>query len=242
MSDLNECNYNEVIGIANFEYNADSVSNVTYPPDNETDFNNDNDIMNNNHNQFDLNNQTNENMNISVHKESSINFDILRVSISHRKCCICQKESYNKNRNKRNIKLQLVSHFALRDAFKKTKILIPYGARCCKSHFKNDLIDEDALKLLVPFSKSYRLNENNIGSFQTFFDGLVDDPINNDFFHKFRNCNQLNEASCVQNTVYNVSEFLTIHESIVTNDELKMHETSNRSVCSSLFVLVENLK
>jgi hypothetical protein len=45
--------------------------------------------MNNNHNH--LNNQTNENVNISVHKEYSINFDILRVSISHRKCCIIQQ-------------------------------------------------------------------------------------------------------------------------------------------------------
>ncbi len=60
-----------------------------YSPNNETDFNNNIDIMNNNHNHFGFNNQTSENMNISVHKDATFNLDILRVPISHRKCCIC---------------------------------------------------------------------------------------------------------------------------------------------------------
>jgi hypothetical protein len=40
-----------------------------------------------------------------------------------------------------------VSHLAILDALKKKKILIPYGARCCRNHFKNDLINDDAIKL-----------------------------------------------------------------------------------------------
>ena len=55
---------------------------------------------------------------------SNVDFEVLRVSLSHRKCCICQKEAYN---GKQNIKLNLVSQLAIRDVFKKTKILTPYG-------------------------------------------------------------------------------------------------------------------
>ena len=107
--------------------------------------NNNNDesnILNEENALTDLNNS--ESINMTTCKASSVGFDIHRISISHRKCCICKKESYDKKSNKHH-KLQLVSHFAIINAFKKTKILIPYGARCCRNHFKNDFINDDAI-------------------------------------------------------------------------------------------------
>jgi hypothetical protein len=135
-----------------------------------------------------------------------------------------------------------VSHFAIINAFKKTKILIPYGARCCRNHFKNDLINDDAIKLLVPYAQTYVLNDNNIGSFKILFDALTDDAETNDLFHKFKNINHINEALCIQNTCYNAMEFLAIYESIVKNNEFNMRETSNRSISQALVVYLYWLK
>jgi hypothetical protein len=87
-----------------------------------------------------------------------------------------------------------VSHLAILDAFKKRKYLFLYGARCCRNHFKNDLFNDGAIKLLVPYAQTYELNDNNIGSFKILFDALTDDAVTNDLFHKFRNINHINEA------------------------------------------------
>ena len=178
---VNSCNYSHNVE----EGESVTVENNYLAECTLTINNNNNDesnILNEENTLTDLNNS--ESINMTTCKASSVGFDIQRISISHRKCCTCKKESYNKNSNKHH-KLQLVSHFAILDAFKKTKILIPYGARCCRNHFKNDLINEDAIKLLVPYAQTYELNDNNIGSFKILFDALTDDAVTNDLFHKF---------------------------------------------------------
>jgi hypothetical protein len=98
------------------------------------------------------------------------------------------------------------------------------------------------IKLLIPYAKTYHLNDYNIGSFKILFDALTDDALTNDLFHKFRNINHINEAFCIQNTRYNALEFLAIYESIVKNEEFKMRETSNGSICQALAVYLYWLK
>ncbi len=59
--------------------------------------NNNNDernILNEENALTDLNNS--ESINKTTCKASSVGFDIHRISISHRNCCICKKESYDK--------------------------------------------------------------------------------------------------------------------------------------------------
>ena len=147
------------VNSCNYSHNAEEGESVTvennYLAECTLTINNNNNdesnILNEENALTDINNS--ESINMTTCKASRVGFDIQRISISHRKCCICKKESYNKNSNKHH-KLQLVSHFAILDAFKKTKILILYGARYCRNHFKNDLINEDAIKLLVPYAQT----------------------------------------------------------------------------------------
>ncbi len=116
------------INSCNYSHNVEEVESVTIENNNLSECtltinNYDNDesnILNEENALTDLNNS--ESINMTTCKASSVGFDIQGISISHRKCCICKKESYDKKSNKHH-KLQLVSHLAILDAFKKRKYL-----------------------------------------------------------------------------------------------------------------------
>jgi hypothetical protein len=89
------------INSCNYSHNVEEVESVTIENNNLSEctltiHNNDNDesnILNEENALTDLNNC--ESINMAPFKASSVSFDIHRVSISHRKCCICKKESLN---------------------------------------------------------------------------------------------------------------------------------------------------
>jgi hypothetical protein len=85
----------------NYSHNVEEVESVTIENNNLSEctltiHNNDNDesnILNEENALTDLKNS--ESFNMATFKALSVCFDIHRVSISHRKCCICKKKTLN---------------------------------------------------------------------------------------------------------------------------------------------------
>ena len=92
------------------------------------------------------------NANIGINKYT-IDLQISRLVISHTKCFICNKDT-KRNHFKKNIKLHLISQETIRDVFKKTRILIPYGSRASMNHLNGNTIDNDSISQLEPYKKA----------------------------------------------------------------------------------------
>ena len=123
-----------------------------------------------------------------------------------------------------------LSQYAIREAYKKTKIFIPYGARCCVNHFTNNVINEEAIKMLKPFAEMYSLNN-----------GLAEDATNTDLLYQFRQLSFLSERICYQNTGYSLFEFRSIYECLM-NDDSNMRDSSRRTISQALAIYLYWLK
>lgn len=195
-----ESNYNQSDNLRDFEEITNTVDTI-----NTT-------IIDNNNNDLkvDSNKKTESLTKENKQKMTSNNevfVDICRPALSHHVCLICKKdESYQK--------LKLISQYAIIVAFCDTRILIPFGARACSSHFDSMFnLKNEALNNMKVYKTNSKLNAQQI---EDLLSGLRSYAMTNSVFKKFSDLNSISDEMCVRNTNFNRSQFIEILDSITT--------------------------
>lgn len=102
-------------------------------------------------------NETNTDLNTTsfsnINKnESSVTLKIKRTSNSHSNCFLCKSKN----------NLQDITLKARCQAFIQTNVMIPPGARCCRTHLLDGLLDDEAIKNINEFSENITIHSTEL--------------------------------------------------------------------------------